>query len=208
MSSKRNESFPTLTVWLMEGHPWIFTWELHQHLIPYQRDGLNSSKATRQMDMKQQHPSICFISVGNERNYHQINCSFHHSPAHSGEEKDPRWNNLESGLECVSPALSSFFPLFQSSFPVPPASRAWEDVPWSRRERGGLNLSSVQRLSSTLTCSHGIQFQALVGKFSKSSHLGIKSLWKSCSEPIVLRISKILQCFMVDHMETFMCSSL
>lgn len=64
-----------------------------------------------------------------------------------GKRRIPELNNLKSGLECVSPNLSSFFflLLFQSLFPVPPPSRAWEDVPWNRRERVGLNPSSSSK---------------------------------------------------------------
>lgn len=96
----------------MEGHPWIFTWELLQHLNPHQWDGFNFSKVMRQMDMKQQGPSICFISVGNERNCHQINCSFQVTSINhqhrEGKRRIPELSNLKSRLECVSPNLSSF----------------------------------------------------------------------------------------------------
>lgn len=97
----------------MEGHPWIFPWELHQHLIPYQRDGLNFSKVMMHMDIKQQGPSICFISVGNEMNCHQINCSFQVTSInhqHTGrEEKDPRVKQfkIRAGM-CFSKSLLIF----------------------------------------------------------------------------------------------------
>lgn len=205
----------SITVWLMEGHPWIFTWELHQHLIPHQRDGLNFSKAMMQMDMEQQAPSICFISVGNERNCHQINSSFQVTSInhqHTGRKRRiPELNNLKSGLEWVSPNLPSFLPLFQSFFAVPPPSRAQEDVSWSWREFAGPNPSASSKAQFhphmfTQDLIPGICRQ--IFKVLTLSHKKPLKKKKSCSQPIVLRISKIQQCFMVDHMETFMCSSL
>lgn len=120
----------------------------------------------------------CFISVRNERNCHQINCSFQMTSINhqhiAGNRRIPELKNSKSGLECVLLNLSSFLPLFQS-FPVPPPSRAWEDVHGAGEEVLAWIWAPVQRHSSTLTCSHRIQFHSLVGKFSKSWHLGIKN---------------------------------
>lgn len=104
----------------MEGHPWIFTWELLQHLIPHQWDGLNFSKVMRQMDMKQQGPSIYLSLWEMKGTVTKSCCSFQVTSINrqhtGGKRRIPELNNLKSGLECVSPNLSFFF--FFTSVPI------------------------------------------------------------------------------------------
>lgn len=136
-------------------------------------------------------PIHLFYPCGKWKKLSPNQCSFQvTSISHqhvAGKRRIPELNNLESGLECVSPNLSSFLPLFQS-FPVPPPSRAREDVPWSRRERVGLNPSSSSKAQLHPHMFTQDSVPSLVGKFSKSSHLGTKSLWK-----------KLLSAYCAEH---------
>lgn len=128
--------------------------------------------------------------------YYQINSTFpvtnvnHQYIVTTGRKKkgSQRLSIWKSGLghsQPVSPNLSSFFLiLFKSLFHLTLSALSFQAG--SRRMHHGEGYyvlfwiwDTVQRHSFNFTCSHRIQFQSLVGKFSKSWYLGIKSLWKA-----------------------------
>lgn len=109
------------------------------------------------------------------------------------EEESQKFSILKSGLAPLGPrspfsrSLLSFLNYFQILTSSDTAGTLLSGRIWGTHhgDGGDVNLrQSVQRHSFNFTCSRRIRFLSLVGKFSKSWHLGIRNLWKSTLNPL------------------------
>lgn len=141
-------------------------------------------------------PLIHSLCVGNKQmmEYYQVCSTFwvmHANHWYVGivgsEEESQKFNILKSGLgplQTRSPfsrSLLSFLNYFQILTSSDTRGTLLPGWIWGAHYRDGddVNLrQSVQRHSFNFTRSHRIRFLSLVGKFSKSWHLGMKNLWK------------------------------